>query len=181
MFVCTNENAKSKKLPCSGFEPKTSCRTSQRLNRYASSVVVISNIVTVCVYCCTCRLVTNVRRGTRRATRAGHDVACMGLQGHLDSLGPDSEVLARVLASTSRLHAGSFEVARRTGSDAGLQPVTVENHLQAATGHWGHGWPVEGGHSESTGTEIVIVAISALAESDCRASKQSTFGGRLKF
>ncbi len=56
----------------------------------------------------------------------------MGIPGHLDSLGPDSEVLARVLASTSRslLHAGSFEVARRTGSDAGLQPD--ENRLQAA-------------------------------------------------
>ena len=83
----------------------------------------------------TCRLVSDVRCGPRRPTRAGHDVAGMGLPGHLDSLGPDSEVLARVLASTSRLHAGSFEVARRTGSDAGLQPVTVENHLQAATGH----------------------------------------------
>ena len=52
---------------------------------------------------------------------AGHDVAGMGLPGHLDSPGPDSEVLARVLASTSRLHAGRFEVAR-TGSGAGLQP-----------------------------------------------------------
>ena len=82
-----------------------------------------------------CRLVSDVRCGPRRPTRAGDDVAGMGLPGHLDSLGPDSEVLARVLASTSRLHAGSFEVARRTGSDAGLQPVTVENHLQAATGH----------------------------------------------
>ena len=68
----------------------------------------------------------------RRHGRRRHGPSA-GLPGHLDSLGPDSEVLARVLASTSRLHAGSFEVASRTGSDARLQPV--ENHLQAATGH----------------------------------------------
>ena len=84
---------------------------------------------------CMCQLVSDVRCGPRSPTRAGHDVAGMGLPGHLDSLGParDSEVLARVLASTSRLHTSSFEVARRTGSDAGHQPV--ENHLQAVTGH----------------------------------------------
>ena len=35
----------------------------------------------------------DVRRGTRRATRAGRDVAGMDLLGHLDSQGPDSEVL----------------------------------------------------------------------------------------
>ena len=70
----------------------------------------------------TCWLVPDARSRASSTPRAGHDVASMGLPGHLDSLGPDSEVLARVLASTSRLHAGSFEVARRTGSDAGLQP-----------------------------------------------------------
>ena len=75
----------------------------------------------------------DARRRASSTPSAGHDVAGMGLQGHLDSLGRDSEVLARVLASTSLLHAGSFEVASRTGSDAGLHPV--ENHLQAATGH----------------------------------------------
>ena len=81
----------------------------------------------------TCRLVPDARSRASSTPRAGHDVAGMGLPGHLDSLGPDSEVLARVLASTSLLHASSFEVARRTGSDAGLQPV--ENHLQAVSGH----------------------------------------------
>ena len=113
----------------------------------------------------TCQLVSDVRCWPRRPTRAGHDVACMGLPGHLDSLGPDSEVLARVLASTSRLHAGSFEVARRTGSDAGLQPV--ENHLQAAAGQVMVGLLKcsEGGHSGSTTEtefENVIVPISRL-------------------
>ncbi len=81
----------------------------------------------------TCWLVPDARRRASSTLCAGHDVAGMGLPGHLDSLGQDSEVLARVLASTSRLHAGSFEVACLTGSDAGLQPV--ENRLQAAAGH----------------------------------------------
>ena len=75
MFVCTNENAKSKKLPCSGFEPKTSRRMSQRLNRYASSVVLIRYIVIVYICCCTWRLVTNLRRWTSSPTRPRHDVA----------------------------------------------------------------------------------------------------------
>ena len=157
---------KTKKI--AGFEPRTSCilhgcSTTARPALIPEWLLdgIITKIDAKLGKHITCRLVSDVRCGPRRPTRAGHDVAGMGLPGHLDSLGPDSEVLARVLASTSRLHAGSFEVARRTGSDAGLQPVTVENHLQAATGHWGHGWPVEGGHSEATvGTEIVIVAIS---------------------
>jgi hypothetical protein len=37
----------------------------------------------------TCSLVSDVRRGTRRATRAGHDVASPGL---LDLDGPDAGV-----------------------------------------------------------------------------------------
>ena len=40
------------------------------------------------------RLVSDIRRGPPRATRPGHDVAGMGLPVHLDSPGPDSEVLA---------------------------------------------------------------------------------------
>jgi len=75
MFVCTKENAKSKNLPLTGFEPKTSSRMSRRLNRYASSVVLIRNIVIVYIYCCTWRLVTNLRRWTSRPTRPRHDVA----------------------------------------------------------------------------------------------------------
>ena len=39
MFVCTKEDAKSKKLPLQGFEHKTSSSDSTCLNRYASSVV----------------------------------------------------------------------------------------------------------------------------------------------
>jgi hypothetical protein len=42
----------------------------------------------------------DVRRGTRCATRAGHDVAGMDLLGHLDSQGPDSEVLPGPVART---------------------------------------------------------------------------------
>lgn len=43
-------------------------------------------------------------RGARRATRAGHvDVAGMGLPVHLDSPGPDSEVLALRLDSKLEL------------------------------------------------------------------------------
>ena len=130
---------KTKKI--AGFEPRTSCILHGCSTTAPPALIPerlfdgITIIVAKLGKHITCRLVSDVRCGPRRPTRAGHDVAGMGLPGHLDSLGPDSEVLARVLASTSRLHAGSFEVARRTGSDAGLQPVTVENHLQAATGH----------------------------------------------
>ncbi len=42
----------------------------------------------------TLRLVSDIRRGARRATRAGHGVTGLGLPGHLDSPGPDSEVRA---------------------------------------------------------------------------------------
>ncbi len=63
----------------------------------------------------------------RRRTRAGHDVTGMGRPSHLDSEfpgpGSDLEVLpgARVPASASLWHTGSFEAAR-TGSGTGLQP-----------------------------------------------------------
>jgi hypothetical protein len=42
----------------------------------------------------TLRLVSDIRRGARRATQAGHCVTSMGLLGHLDSPGPESEVPA---------------------------------------------------------------------------------------
>ncbi len=110
----------------------------------------------------TCWLVPDARRRASNTLRAGHDIAGMGLPGHLDSLGQDSEVLARVLASTSRLHAGSFEVARRTGSDAGLQRLRTACKLRLDTEVTvGLSKCSEGGHSgPTTGTEIVIVAIS---------------------
>ena len=107
----------------------------------------------------TCWLVPDARRRASSTLRAGHDVAGMGLPGHLDSLGQDSEVLARVLASTSRLHAGSFEVARRTGSDSRLRTackLLLDTEVTECS---------EGGPSHSrptTGTEIVIVAISRI-------------------
>jgi hypothetical protein len=50
MFVCTKENAKSKKLHLTGFEPKTSSIMSRRLNRYASSIVLIQDIVIIYIY-----------------------------------------------------------------------------------------------------------------------------------
>jgi hypothetical protein len=103
----------------------------------------------------TCWLVPDAQRRASSTLRAGHDVAGMGLLGHLDSLGPDSEVLARVLASTSRLQAGSFEVALQTGSDSRLRTackLLLDTEVTECS---------EGGHSgPTTGTEIVIVAIS---------------------
>ena len=56
------------------------------------------------------RLVSDIRRGARRATRSGHDVTGMGLPVHLDSPGPDSEVLALRLPgrrSATGLEAGA--------------------------------------------------------------------------
>ena len=75
MFVCTKENAKSKNVQLTGFEPKTSSIMSRRLNRHASSVVPIQDIVIIYIYCCTWRLVTNLRRWTSRPTRPRQDVA----------------------------------------------------------------------------------------------------------
>ena len=62
----------------------------------------------------TLRLVSDIRRGARRATRPGHDVAGMGLPVHLDSPGPDSEVLALRLPGrqpATGLEAGAVIVA----------------------------------------------------------------------
>ena len=47
MFVCTKENAKSKNVQLTGFEPKTLSIMSRSLNRYASSVVLIQDIVII--------------------------------------------------------------------------------------------------------------------------------------
>ena len=58
----------------------------------------------------TWRLVSDIRRGARRAARSGHDVTGMGLPVHLDSPGPDSEVLALRLPgrrSATGLEAGA--------------------------------------------------------------------------
>ena len=55
-------------------------------------------------------LVSDIRRGAPRATRTSHDVAGMGLPVHLDSPGPDSEVLALRLQgrrSATGLEAGA--------------------------------------------------------------------------
>ena len=112
--------AKSKTLPLQSFEPKTSSTESRCLNRYASSVVVISNKATVCVLL----YLQDVLRGTRRATRAGHDVAGMDLLGHLDSQGQDSEVLPGPVALTwtSLWYALAVSLKQQTSSGAGLQP-----------------------------------------------------------
>ena len=62
----------------------------------------------------TLRLVSDIWRGARCATRAGHDVACMGLPVHLDSPGQDSEVLALRLPGrrpATGLEAGAVIVA----------------------------------------------------------------------
>jgi hypothetical protein len=50
MFVCTKENAKSKNLQVTGFEPNTSSIMSTRLNCYASSLVLIQDIVIIYIY-----------------------------------------------------------------------------------------------------------------------------------
>ena len=67
------------------------------------------------------------------APRAGHDVASIGLPGHLDSSGLDSEVfkLARILASCTP-RAGQAVLkwpGLRLAVAQGCSPV--ENHLQA--------------------------------------------------
>jgi hypothetical protein len=79
MFVCTKENAKSKHVQLTDFEPKTSSIISRCLNHYASSVVQIQDIVIAYIYCCTWRLVTNLWRWTSRPTRPRHDVAGLSL------------------------------------------------------------------------------------------------------
>ena len=84
-----------------GFEHKTSC-ILHRCSYHCTTSVDISKIDANLGMHITCRLVPDARRRASSAPRAGHDVASMGLPGHLDSLGLDSEVLARVLASTSR-------------------------------------------------------------------------------
>ena len=61
----------------------------------------------------TLRLVLDILRGASSATRAGHGVTCMGLPGHLDSPGPDSEVRALRLPEPA------------TGSGAGAVIVAI--------------------------------------------------------
>ena len=81
MFVCTKENAKRKNVQLTGFEPKSIM--ARRLNRYASSVILIQDIVITYIYCCTWRLVTILLRWTSRPTRPRHDVAGQSLNVHL--------------------------------------------------------------------------------------------------
>ena len=59
----------------------------------------------------TCRLVPDALRRASSTPRAGQDVAGMGLLGHLDSQGPDSEVLALTQTSLWYALVGSFEAA----------------------------------------------------------------------
>ena len=64
----------------------------------------------------TLRLVSDILRGARSATRAGHGVTCMGLPGHLDSPGPYSEVWAlRLRRPAAGLGAGVVIVAISAG------------------------------------------------------------------
>ncbi len=99
-----------------------------------------------------------------------------GPSGSLGFPGPcpaDSEVLALVLASASRLHTDSFEVARWTGSDSRLRTackLRLDTEVtECSEGGPSHSWP-------TTGTEIVIVAISRTC---CRAAVPCEFWVRL--
>ena len=103
----------------SGSELTISCRQQGRANHCTTSVDTGLCLCTVSVclilHCGeyrdgTWRLVSDIRRGARRATRSGHDVTGMGLPVHLDSPGPDSEVLALRLPgrrSATGLEAGA--------------------------------------------------------------------------
>ncbi len=120
-----------------------------------------------------CWLVPDARRRASSTLRAGHDVAGMGLPGHLDSLGPDSEVLARARSwpqrhgCTQAVLKFEVPVARRTGSDSRLRTackLRLDTEVTECS---------EGGHSGPTaGTEIVIVAISRTC---CRAAVPCEF------
>ena len=76
----------------SGFELTISCRQQGRADHCTTSVDTGLCLCTVSVclilHCgeyVTWRLVSDIRRGARRATRSGHDVTGMGLPVHLDS------------------------------------------------------------------------------------------------
>jgi hypothetical protein len=84
-----------------GFELTISCIPQGCANRCTTSVDTENSLCMVLVYLLlhvgeivTLRLVSDIRRGARRATQAGHCVTCMGLPGHLDSPVPESEVWA---------------------------------------------------------------------------------------
>ena len=73
----------------SGFELTISCRPQGRANHCTTSVdtgmclcTVLVCLILHCGEYVTWRLVSDIRRGARRATRSGHDVAGPGL--HLD-------------------------------------------------------------------------------------------------
>ena len=101
------------------FEPGTTRIVTSILDCQATSVtssVSILNLDGICIVFSLTTLffswwlVSNVRRRPRRATRSGHDVTGMGLPVHLDSPGPDSEVLALRLPgrrSATGLEAGA--------------------------------------------------------------------------
>ena len=95
---------------------------------------------------------SDVLRRPHSAPPAGHhdDVAGKGLPGHLDSPGPDSEVL---VLPASRLHSGPRQGQGSSSFEAALTRsgcTPVEKHLQAAAGQLAGRSAVntyEGGHS----------------------------------
>ena len=117
VFLEKNEFAKL--CITSGFELTISCRLQGRTDHCTTSVdtglCLCTLSVCLILHCGeyrdgTWRLVSDIRRGARRATRSGHDVTGMGLPVHLDSPGPDSEVLALRLPgrrSATGLEAGA--------------------------------------------------------------------------
>ena len=90
VFLGKNEFAKL--CIISGFELTISCRPQGRADHCTTSVDTRLCLCTVSVclilHCgeyVTWRLVSDIRRGARRAARSGHDVTGMGLPVHLDS------------------------------------------------------------------------------------------------
>ena len=118
-----------------------SCKLQGRADHCTTSVdtdmclcTVSVSVILHCAENVTLRLVSDIRRGARRATRPGHDVAGPGL--HLD------------------------------GSDA---------RLRCAACRWSSNVPQDCGAVQK---QTAAGEYHVSSESDCRASKQSNFGGR---
>ena len=119
---------------------------------------------------------SDVRRRPHSPPSAGHDVAGMGLPGHLDSQGLDSEVLALTRTSLWYALAGSFESAdwqwrQNTGR------LQTDGRLKCSEGgpsHW------HSAQATGTGTQAVIVAIRACGPGPgtCHASSESVCQAR---
>ena len=135
VFLEKNEFAKL--CITSGFELTISCRPPGSANHCTTSVDtgVCLCTVSVCLilHCgeyVTWRLVSDIRRGARRATRSGHDVAGPGL--HLDR---SDARLRRAACRCSRnvpLDCGAVEKQAAAGEHAGRRAVRAHEACHTA-------------------------------------------------